>query len=78
MSSTAIWLAKRTLAALVIIPLGVGIGKAIEYGTVDYLGDRLGFDGAAMIGTAIFVALALYCDRRWKRWSAKRQNSGTP
>ena len=39
MSSTAIWLAKRTLAALVIIPLGVGIGKAIEYGTVDVLQD---------------------------------------
>lgn len=75
MSSTAIWLAKRALASLIIIPLGVGVGKAIEYGTVDYLGDRLGFDGAAMTGTAIFVALALYCDRLWKRWSAKRQSS---
>ena len=76
MPSTAIWLAKRALAAFIIIPLGVGIGKAIEYGTVDYLGDRLGFDGAALTGTAIFVALALYCDRRWKRWSAKRQGPG--
>lgn len=78
MQETAIWLAKRALAALIIIPLGVGIGKAIQYGTVDYLGDRLGFDGASLLGTALFVTLALYCDRRWSRWSAKRQKSRPP
>jgi hypothetical protein len=76
MPTTAIWLAKRALAALIVIPLGVATGKAIQYGTVDYLGDRLGFDGASLVGTALFVALALYCDRRWKHWSAKRQNPG--
>lgn len=75
MRETAIWLAKRALTAVIVIPIGVATGKAIEYGTVDYLGDRLGFHGAAMIGTALFVALALYCDRQWKRWSANRQNS---
>ena len=78
MAATAIWLAKRVLAALVIIPLGVGTGKAIQYGTVDHLGDWLGFDGASLVGTALFVTLALYCDRRWKRWSAKRQSPGHP
>ena len=73
MPPTAIWLAKRTLAALIIIPLGVATGKAIQYGTVDYLGDRLGFDGASAVGTVLFVVLALFCDRRWKRWAAKRK-----
>lgn len=60
MRETAFSLLKTALAALIIIPLGVGIGKAIEYGTVDLLGDRLGFDGAALLGTAVFVALALF------------------
>ncbi|MBD3732302.1 MAG: hypothetical protein IE934_06200 [Sphingopyxis sp.] len=72
---------KTALTAVIVIPLGVGIGKAIEYGMVDLLGDRLGFDGAALLGTAVFVALALFVARRRRQWQAQKRppdHSGGP
>ncbi|KQZ60858.1 hypothetical protein EEB18_003770 [Sphingopyxis sp. OPL5] len=81
MKQAAVGLLKTVLAAVIVIPFGVGIGKAIEYGTVDLLGDRLGFDGAALLGTAVFVALALMVSKRWTRWQARKRppdRSGGP
>ena len=81
MKQAAVGLLKTALAAVIVIPFGVGIGKAIEYGTVDLLGDRLGFDGAALLGTAVFVALALMVSKRWTRWQALKRppyRSGGP
>jgi len=73
MRGTAGSLLKTALAAVIVIPLGVGIGKAIEYGMVDLLGDRIGFDGAALLGTAIFVALALAVSKFLTRWQARKR-----
>ena len=81
MKQAAVGLLKTVLAAVIVIPFGVGIGKAIEYGTVDLLGDRLGFDGAALLGTAVLVALALMVSKRWTRWQARKRppdRSGGP
>jgi len=81
MRGTAVSLLKTALAAVIVIPLGVGIGKAIEYGMVDLLGDRIGFDGAALLGTAIFVALALAASKFLTRWRARKRppdRSGGP
>jgi hypothetical protein len=81
MGGTAVSLLKAALAAVIVIPLGVGIGKAIEYGMVDLLGDRIGFDGAALLGTAIFVALALAVSKILTRWQARKRppdRSGGP
>ncbi|AJA09416.1 hypothetical protein SKP52_12625 [Sphingopyxis fribergensis] len=81
MRETAVSLLKNVLTAVIVIPLGVGIGKAIEYSTVDLLGDRFGYDGAALLGTAVFVALALLVSRRWTRRQARKRPpdcSGSP
>lgn len=56
----AVRLLYRTLLWIAAIVLGVALGKWMQYGAVELLGDRLGFNGASMIGIGVFATLALW------------------
>lgn len=47
---------RRFLQGLLVVPIGFVIGKWCQYASVEYLGDRLGFTGASIVGLAPFMA----------------------
>lgn len=62
----------RLLYALLFIVLGAAIGKSYQYTAVAYLGPRIGFAWASLVGLTPFVATMLIFKFRCPRYFSFR------
>jgi hypothetical protein len=53
-------LMKRVLQGILVVAVGFVTGKWCQYAAVEYLGDRLGFNCASVIGLSPFMVGIVY------------------
>ncbi|KTT75346.1 hypothetical protein [Sphingomonas endophytica] len=58
---------RRVLSGMVFVVVAVAVGKACQYAAVGWLGGRLGFAGASLVGLAPFFAVLLTIRARYRR-----------
>ena len=71
----AAWLRKAALF-LVILVVGVAVGKVVQGLAVDQFGARLGFDLASAVGLVPYAALLIYLSVRFPRRRAPPRQDG--
>lgn len=66
---------KRVLHGVLVVVIGIATGKWCQYAAVEYLGDRLGFNGASLIGLAPFMAGIIFLRAKYSHLLEYRKRS---
>jgi hypothetical protein len=65
---------KRALHRLFFVAVTVPVGKACQYTAVAWLGGRLGFAGASLVGLVPFFAVLALLRARYPRYFRYRRS----
>ena len=59
---------RRVVYAVIFVVLGCAVGKMCQYCAVAYLGARLGFEYASLVGLTPFVVMLVLLRERYPRY----------
>jgi hypothetical protein len=67
---------RRICYTVLFVAVGVAVGKWCQYTAVDYLGSRLGFELASLVGLVPFLAILIMMKGRFPRYFTFKRSSG--
>ncbi len=65
----------RLAYTIAFVAAGVTLGKMAQYGAVELVGDRIGFEAASALGLTPILGAAIWLKNRHPRWFAFRREA---